>query len=129
MLKALHHNKNIVCRTYNTQVDINLKQWAESSLAPRAVEIGWETLREQFTDLLEKSKNTKDHDSIFDSLKSAVWDESCKLHHWDEKAMEVLRVIQLNALEDTAIADKYQWDNAIKFLEKSLTERLEKSMT
>jgi len=114
-------------RTYNTQVDINLKQWAESSLAPRAVEIGWESLKEQFAGLLEKTKNTKDHDNIFDNLKGSVWDDACKRHHWDEKAMEVLRVIQLNALEDRAIADKYQWDNAIKFLERSLTERLDQS--
>jgi optic atrophy protein 1 len=35
----------------------------------------------------------------------------------------MLRVIQLNTLEDRAVHDKYQWDSAIKFLEKSLNEK------
>ena len=36
----------------------------------------------------------------------------------------MLRVIQLNTLEDRAVHDKYQWDSAINFLEKSLQEKL-----
>ena len=38
---------------------------------------------------------------------------------------EMLRVIQLNALEDRSVNDKQQWDSAVKFLEKSVKERLE----
>ena len=36
----------------------------------------------------------------------------------------MLRVIQLNTLEDRAVHDKYQWDSAINFLEQSLQEKL-----
>ncbi|KFM65765.1 Dynamin-like protein, mitochondrial, partial [Stegodyphus mimosarum] len=36
----------------------------------------------------------------------------------------MLRIIQLNALEDRAVPDKQQWDSAVKFLESSLKDRL-----
>ena len=48
----------------------------------------------------------------------------CFRHLWEDKGAEMLRVIQLNTLEDRAVHDKYQWDSAINFLEKSLQEKL-----
>ena len=67
------HNKT---GTFNTTVDIKLKQWAESQLGLKCVEVGWETLKQEFMNLMNKSKKAKDHDDIFDSLKSAVIDEA-----------------------------------------------------
>lgn len=43
------------------------------------------------------------------------------------QASEMLRVIQLNTLEDRSVTDKYQWDLAVKFLEESLREKLKVS--
>ncbi len=43
---------------------------------------------------------------------------------WEDKAADMLRVIQLNTLEDRSVHDKYHWDSAIKFLEHSLNEKL-----
>ena len=37
----------------------------------------------------------------------------------------MLRVIQLNTLEDRSVHDKQHWDGAIKFLEESLKEKIE----
>jgi len=113
--------------TFNTTVDIKLKQWAESHLGKKCVEVGWETLKEQFNSLMEKSKKSKDHDDIFDSLKGAVVDEAMHRHLWEDKGEEMLRVIQLNTLEDRAVHDKYQWDSAINFLQSCLQEKLEVS--
>jgi optic atrophy protein 1 len=45
-------------------------------------------------------------------------------HLWEDKGAEMLRVIQLNTLEDRSVHDKQQWDSAIQFLEKSLQEKL-----
>ena len=45
-------------------------------------------------------------------------------HVWEDKAAEMLRVIQLNTLEDRSVHDKYHWDSAIKFLEHSLQEKV-----
>lgn len=35
------------------------------------------------------------------------------------------RVIQLTALEDWSVADKMQWEAAIKFMEKTLQDKLD----
>ena len=121
-------NQAIPChRTFNTQIDINLREWAEGPLAQKAVDVGWETLKNEFNALIDKRRNTKDHDPIFDILKAAVINEAMNRHVWEEKAIDVLKVIQLNALEDRTISTKSQWDSALKFLENSLKERYEQS--
>lgn len=114
-------------RTFNTQIDINLREWAEGSLSQKAVDVGWETLQHEFKGLVERSKGCKDHDPIFDTVKSAVVSEAMNRHVWNEKATDVLKVIQLNALEDRTISTKQQWDSALQFLESSLKERYEQS--
>ncbi|KAI2663648.1 Dynamin-like 120 kDa protein, mitochondrial [Labeo rohita] len=81
--------------TFNTTVDIKLKQWTDKQLPHKALE-----------------------------LKEAVKDESIKRHKWNERAMDSLRVIQHNALEDRSITDKPQWDAAIQFMEETLQSRL-----
>jgi optic atrophy protein 1 len=48
------------------------------------------TLQDEFTKLLSSDRNAKEHDSIFDELKTAVRDESMKKHKWDEKAEDSL---------------------------------------
>ena len=45
------------------------------------------------------------------------------------QAPEVLRVIQLNTLEDRNVHDKYQWDSAVKFLEECIRAKLKVSET
>lgn len=40
------------------------------------------------------------------------------------QANEVLRVIQLNTLEDRNCRDKRAWDTAVKFLEDSIKGKL-----
>lgn len=104
-----------------------MKQWADSTLPKKSVDAGWETLKEEFLKLLEKDKKCKDHDDIFDNLKRAVAEESLKRHHWEDKAPDVLRVIQLNALEDRIISDKSHWESTHAFLDESLKENIERS--
>ncbi|TRY79364.1 hypothetical protein TCAL_12157 [Tigriopus californicus] len=115
------HNKT---GTFNTTVDIKLKQWAEAQLGRKCVEVGWETLQEQFYQLMNKAKKNKDHDDIFDKLKEHVVREAMNQHSWEDRAAEMLRVIQLNTLEDRNVSDKTQWDNALRFLEESLQEKI-----
>ncbi|XP_062901801.1 dynamin-like 120 kDa protein, mitochondrial isoform X1 [Mobula hypostoma] len=110
--------------TFNTTVDIKLKQWTDKQLPHKAVEVAWETLEDEFTRFMSERKG-KNHDDIFDKLKQAVKDESIKRHKWNEQAEDSLRVIQHNALEDRSISDKQQWDAAIHFLEETLQSRLQ----
>lgn len=111
--------------SFNTMVDIKLRHWAEQALPAKSVEAGWETLQKEFTDLMEKAKKSPDHDDIFDNLKTAVVDESIRRHSWEDKAIDMLRVIQLNTLEDRFVHDKSEWDQAVKFLENSVKNKLQ----
>ncbi|XP_027704563.1 dynamin-like 120 kDa protein, mitochondrial isoform X3 [Vombatus ursinus] len=109
--------------TFNTTVDIKLKQWTDKQLPAKAVEVAWETLQEEFSRFMTEPKG-KEHDDIFDKLKQAVKEESVKRHKWNDFAEDSLRVIQHNALEDRSITDKQQWDAAIFFMEEALRGRL-----
>ncbi|XP_011721393.1 dynamin-like GTPase OPA1, mitochondrial isoform X2 [Macaca nemestrina] len=109
--------------TFNTTVDIKLKQWTDKQLPNKAVEVAWETLQEEFARFMTEPKG-KEHDDIFDKLKEAVKEESIKRHKWNDFAEDSLRVIQHNALEDRSISDKQQWDAAIYFMEEALQARL-----
>ena len=111
--------------TFNTTVDIRLKQWADQQLPRRSVEVAWDTLKEEFKRLVDKAKLSKDHDDIFDNLKASVIDEALRKHQWEDKAAEVLRVIQLNTLEDRSVHDKQQWDSAVHFVEQSVKDKLQ----
>ncbi|XP_071490829.1 dynamin-like GTPase OPA1, mitochondrial [Diadema antillarum] len=111
--------------TFNTTVDITLRDWAEKLLSKSSIEVGSNTLVEEYSKLVEKSKTKKDHDAIFDDLKTAVKQESISRHQWMERAVDNLKVIQLNALEDRAVPDRRQWDQAIRFMETMCRQRLQ----
>ncbi|XP_044750698.1 dynamin-like 120 kDa protein, mitochondrial isoform X1 [Coccinella septempunctata] len=113
--------------TFNTAIDIKLRQWAEQSLPLESVESGWQTLESEFLKFFDKAKSTPDHDDIFDKLKEAVVNEAMIRHTWESKASEMLRIIQLNTLEDRTIGDKRDWDAAVKFLESSIKDKLKQS--
>ncbi|XP_017090267.1 dynamin-like GTPase OPA1, mitochondrial isoform X4 [Drosophila bipectinata] len=110
--------------SFNTMVDIKLRQWAEQALPAKSVEAGWEALQNEFLSLMDRAKKSQDHDGIFDHLKAAVVDEAIRRHSWEDKAIDMLRVIQLNTLEDRFVHDKSEWDQAVKFLESSVNAKL-----
>ncbi|XP_015108732.1 dynamin-like 120 kDa protein, mitochondrial isoform X2 [Diachasma alloeum] len=111
--------------TFNTAVDIKLKQWAEQQLPAKSVESGWECLKHEFENFMSTAKQSSDHDDIFDNLKNAVVNEAIQRHSWEEKASQMLRVIQLNTLEDRNVNDKRDWDEAVRFLETSVKDKLQ----
>ncbi|XP_071840182.1 dynamin-like GTPase OPA1, mitochondrial isoform X3 [Apostichopus japonicus] len=113
--------------TFNTSVDIKLKQWAEQTLPKTSVEVGSEALMKEFDRLIEKSKANKDTDVLFDKLKSAVKTKGLERHKWQTNAVDSIKVIQLNALEDRSVHDRQQWDEAISFMEKTLHQRLKET--
>ncbi|PNJ69473.1 OPA1 isoform 10, partial [Pongo abelii] len=75
--------------TFNTTVDIKLKQWTDKQLPNKAVEVAWETLQEEFSRFMTEPKG-KEHDDIFDKLKEAVKEESIKRHKWNDFAEDSL---------------------------------------
>ncbi|XP_025415511.1 dynamin-like 120 kDa protein, mitochondrial isoform X2 [Sipha flava] len=108
--------------SFNTMVDIKLKQWAEEQLPKKSINIGWTVLKDMFKRMLEENQNSSDN--ILDTLKMAVIDEALERHSWDDKALSTLRVIQLNALEDRCIKNKHNWDEAAQFFISSLEQNL-----
>lgn len=104
-----------------------MRQWAEFALPTKSVESGWETLQTEFQQFLEKAAKTPNHDDIFDQLKEAVVNEAMIRHSWEDKASDVLRVIQLNTLEDRTVTDKRDWDSAVRFLETSVRDKLKQN--
>ncbi|XP_020283236.1 dynamin-like 120 kDa protein, mitochondrial isoform X5 [Pseudomyrmex gracilis] len=111
--------------SFNTTVDIKLRHWAEQQLPARSVESGWECLQKEFQKFMAQARLSPDHDDIFDNLKNSVVNEAMRRHSWEEKASEMLRVIQLNTLEDRSVNDKREWDHAVRFLESSVKEKLQ----
>ncbi|KAF6208887.1 hypothetical protein GE061_014629 [Apolygus lucorum] len=115
-------------RTFNTMVDIRLKEWAESELAGKSIEAGEEALRQVLIDFIEKSMRSKSNgDAIFDDLKRAVVMEALERHQWEDKGNEMLRMIQLNTLEDHCVNDKQQWDSAVRLLEQTLKNKAQET--
>ena len=76
--------------TFNTAVDIKLKQWAEQQLPQKSVESGWEGLQTEFQHFMERAKTKPEHDDIFDTLKANVVDEALRRHSWEDKVSHVV---------------------------------------
>ncbi|KAL6734940.1 hypothetical protein Aduo_005427 [Ancylostoma duodenale] len=110
--------------SFNTLVDIRLKHWADKELPQRSINSGWETLREVFSRQVNHDASRSDHDPIFDPLKEAVVQEAMSSHQWDSKALDYLRVIQLNAMDDRAVPDRNSWDSACHFMGQTASNRL-----
>ncbi|XP_050426803.1 dynamin-like 120 kDa protein, mitochondrial isoform X2 [Adelges cooleyi] len=108
--------------SFNTMVDIKLKQWAEEMLPRKSINIGWTVLKNMFKVMFEENQKVQATDEILETLKMAVIDEALTRHSWEDKALEMLRVIQLNALEDRCIKDKHNWEEASQLLIDSLEQ-------
>lgn len=114
--------------TFNTTVDIKLKQWADKALPKLSIEIAKQTLLEEFSTVLEQDSSDSDEkpsfngstNGIFVKLKKAIREEAESRHSWNEGFVDTLRVVQLNALEDRSISDKLQWEKAVVFIEQNL---------
>ncbi|CAH8296831.1 unnamed protein product, partial [Schistosoma turkestanicum] len=122
IIEPSHHIDNI--RTFQTNVDIWLRDWVENDLPEASIEAGWQTLYKQLDSKLKKMQDVPGYDPVFDSLKEAVHQEIRKRHLWDSKAESRLRVIQSNALDDHTVHTKSQWTAAVDMLEQAVKDRL-----
>ena len=93
----------------------------------KQLQVGTNALMQEFEKLVTKDHSKKNHDNLLDELKLAIKESASKQHQWDTKAMDSLRVIQSNALEDRSVPDKQSWDRAITFMETMIKEKLKNS--
>ncbi|CAG4960992.1 unnamed protein product [Parnassius apollo] len=106
---------------FNTSVDIKLREWAENELPTQSILAGREALKEEFTSLMSQSV---DSDPVYEPVKKAAVEEALGRHTWEERAQDVLRVLQLNALQDRCVPSRSDWDSAVSLMEAALKERL-----
>ncbi|CAK1594900.1 unnamed protein product [Parnassius mnemosyne] len=106
---------------FNTSVDIKLREWAENELPTQSILAGREALKEEFTCLMSQSV---DSDAVYEPVKKAAVEEALSRHTWEERAQDVLRVLQLNALQDRCVPSRSDWDSAVSLMEAALKERL-----
>ncbi|XP_050674863.1 dynamin-like 120 kDa protein, mitochondrial isoform X3 [Leptidea sinapis] len=109
---------------FNTTVDIKLREWAENELAAQSISAGRQALREEFLEVMSRSK---EQDPIYEPIKRAAVEEALERHQWEERAQDVLRVLQVNALQDRCVGSRAEWDSAVTLMDSALSERLQQS--
>ncbi|CAF1401347.1 unnamed protein product [Adineta steineri] len=111
---------------FNTTVDVKLQQWTEKELPRQCIHIGHLVLLDEFQGLIERDQKSRSYDPITNDLKMQVVQACRSRHVWDAKALDSLRVIQTQALQDRNVPDKQQWESATKFMENALRKELER---
>lgn len=107
---------------FNTTVDIKLREWAENDLPLESIRAGREALGEEFRNMM--GKDVEQSDAIFEPLIQQAVEEALSRHQWEDRAQDVLRVLQVNALQDRCVSSRGDWDEAVKLMEKAIKERL-----
>ncbi|CAM4775508.1 unnamed protein product [Rotaria magnacalcarata] len=110
---------------FNTTVDVKLQQWAEKELPRQCIDIGQFVLLDEFQNLIEREQKSRSNDPITSDIKLQVVQECRTRHQWDAKALDSLRVIQTQALQDRSVSDKQQWESAAKFMESTIRNELQ----
>ncbi|XP_072933806.1 dynamin-like GTPase OPA1, mitochondrial [Epargyreus clarus] len=107
---------------FNTSVDIKLREWAETELPAQSIQAARLALRDEFAALLARAG---EGDPIYEPLKRQAVEEALARHRWEERAIDVLRVLQLNALQDRCVSSRADWDAAVALMDSALKERLD----
>lgn len=126
---------------FGARVDIELQRWVESLELPKlAIKVAQDSVRYQFDSLLESKvdsnesaqrqkykDNSSDSDDsmVYQELKRAVIHDALDRHQWKNQALDVLRVVQLEALSKQMTLTKENWHRAIEFLQESLRESID----
>ncbi|XP_063390385.1 dynamin-like 120 kDa protein, mitochondrial isoform X2 [Cydia fagiglandana] len=114
---------------FNTSVDIKLREWAETELPIQSIQAGLDALKEEFEEVMSKGG---EGDPVFDALRKEAVEQALMRHRWEDRAQDVLRVLQLNALQDRCVGSRSDWDNAVALMEQALRDQLhatEKELT
>ncbi|XP_063543531.1 dynamin-like 120 kDa protein, mitochondrial [Cydia strobilella] len=107
---------------FNTSVDIKLREWAEAELPVQSIQAGLEALREEFEEVMAKGG---EGDPVYDALRKEAVEQALMRHRWEDRAQDVLRVLQLNALQDRCVGSRSDWDNAVALMEQALRDQLQ----
>ncbi|XP_075987956.1 opa1 mitochondrial dynamin like GTPase isoform X2 [Anticarsia gemmatalis] len=107
---------------FNTAVDIKLREWAEAELPAASIRAGRDALRDEFSELMARARDT---DPVYEPVKREAVDEALRRHQWEDRAQDVLRVLQLNALQDRCVSSRQDWDAAVTLMDAAVKDRLD----
>jgi optic atrophy protein 1 len=121
---------------FSAKVDMDLQRWIESTELPKlAMEVAKESIKQQFNDFLfkdQKEKKNKDNSAsasgdriIYQDLKKSVLNDALDRYQWKNQALEILRVVQLEAISKQITLTKENWIKAIGFLEECLMKYID----
>lgn len=79
---------------FNTQVDIKLREWADTALPSASVRAGGEALAAEFASLLQAS-GAPPTDALYEPVKQQAVEEALGRHQWEERAQDVNTYILL----------------------------------
>ncbi|XP_047999921.1 dynamin-like 120 kDa protein, mitochondrial isoform X2 [Leguminivora glycinivorella] len=113
---------DIDANKFNTSVDIKLREWAEAELPIQSIQAGLDALRDEFEEVMAKGG---EGDPVFDALRKEAVEQALMRHRWEDRAQDVLRVLQLNALQDRCVGTRSDWDNAVALMEQALRDQLQ----
>lgn len=124
---------------FSARVDIELQRWVESLELPKlAIRVAQDSVKHQFDNLLDlktpieqEQQGRRKRDSscdqsndgiVYRDLKRAVIHDALERHRWKSQALDVLKVVQLEALSKQITLNRENWDKAILFLQDSLKD-------
>lgn len=114
---------------FDTKVEMDLQKWIKSTELPKlALEVARESIKEKLNEFLFKDlANEKNGDMsgdklIYQDLKKSVLNDALDRYQWRNQAIEILRVVQLEAVSKQVSLSRENWMKAISFLEESLSK-------
>ncbi|OQV11411.1 Dynamin-like 120 kDa protein, mitochondrial [Hypsibius exemplaris] len=112
---------------FNTIIDIKLREWREKNLEQMCLTVGSDAMKDEIRKLVEHNAagdGDKEQDSIYDVIKKAAVDAALEKHQWERQALDRLRTLVANALDDSSIATSLIWDHAVEFWQNAVVEKL-----
>lgn len=122
---------------FDSKVDMDLQRWVESYELPKlAMQVARDSVKQQFLNYLfnrhssgvderptngAKAGQSSGGDRIiYQDLKRTVLEDALDRYQWKNQALDILRVVQLEAVSKQVSLSKENWQKAIHFLEECL---------
>ncbi|GAU96707.1 hypothetical protein RvY_08114 [Ramazzottius varieornatus] len=109
---------------FNTIIDIKLREWKEKNLEHMCLTVGSDAMKLEMRNIVAKAPSEGEQDPIYDAVKKAAVEMALDRHKWERQAVDRLRTLVTNALDDNSIASSLMWDHAVEFWQTALSEKL-----
>lgn len=110
---------------FNAKIEIELQRWVEIFCLPKqAIQVAQESIRDDFHRIDNKKNKEASDEVVYSALKKTVINDALSRHTWKPQAIDVLKVVQLEARAKQSNLNQDNWEKAIEFLKKALNEEI-----